>query len=188
MVVKALADVARAGAGEQSWSAICAQVGSDDHFVGTRDYPEELVGDLVAAVAVALGASREEVLHRLGRHWIRYTAQEGWGPLLQALGPDLVTALGRLDGLHVRVGLALPHLRPPSFQVVDVSPDGLVLLYRSTRTGLEPMVCGLVEELGQVFDCPVAVTHDGRRDGAAVFAVRFVPAHEVLTAEQVVPS
>lgn len=173
MVVKALVEVAAGEVGEDGWRALCARAGAPDHVVGTRDYPEELVGRLVGLVAEALGTSSDDVLHRLGRHWIRYTAEEGWGPLLQSLGPDLLTALGRLDGLHLRVGLVLPHLRPPSFRVTDVDERGLVLLYRSERTGLEPMVVGLVEELGLLLGTPVEVRSDGRRDDATSFRVTF---------------
>lgn len=181
LVVKALADVARAQAGAEAWRAICARQGSDDHFIVTRDYDDQLVDRLVHEVSVELGTSPQAVLHDLGRHWIRYTAREGWGPLLHALGPDLVGALRRLDELHVRVGLVLPHLRPPSFFVSEVGDDGLLLHYRSERRGLEPMVCGLVEELAMMFETPVVVAQHRRvDDGQAVFSVRFVPAQEGL--------
>lgn len=173
LVLKALADVARAGAGEQAWREICVRAQVDEQFVGTRAYPEDLTGRLVAEVAGELGLSTDQVLHRLGRHWIRCTADEGWGPLLQVLGPDLVGALEHLDDLHVRVGLLLPHLRPPSFRVTDVTTGGLLLHYRSERVGLDAMVRGLVEELGERYATPVDVRRAGRRDGAAVFDVRF---------------
>lgn len=188
MVVKALADVVRARADEQAWEAVCSHAGTSTHFVGTRDYPEQLVAELVVHSAAALATSTEEVLRALGRHWIRYTGREGWGPLLQALGPDLVGALQRLDALHVRVGLALPHLRPPSFRVSQVDDEGLLLHYRSSRPALEPMVCGLVEELGLLFGSPVDVQHVGAVDGEALFTVRFVPVARATAAHGAVPT
>lgn len=173
LVVKALADLATDQLDEADWQAICARTGVDDTFVGTRAYPDELVMQLVVGVAEELATTTDDVLRQLGRRWISFTADEGWGPLLEALGPDLTTALLGLDDLHVRVGLVLPHLRPPAFDVSDVSGQGLLLHYRSHRAGLAPMVVGLVEQLGERLGTPVTVVHLGRAGDADEFAVRF---------------
>jgi hypothetical protein len=174
LVVKALADLARDHLDEADWRAVCARTGVDDTFVGTRAYPDEMVMQLVGGVAAELGTTTDDVLRQLGRRWISFTADEGWGPLLEALGPDLTTALLGLDDLHVRVGLVLPHLRPPSFDVSDVDGEGMLLHYRSHRAGLAPMVVGLVEQLGARLGTPVTVVHVGRTEDADAFAVRFV--------------
>jgi hypothetical protein len=100
--------------------------------------------------------------------------RRGLGPLVEALGPDLTTALLGLDDLHLRVGLVLPHLRPPAFDVSDVDAEGLLLHYRSHRTGLAPMVVGLVERLGERLGTPVTVRYAGRTGDTDAFAVRFV--------------
>lgn len=74
-------------------------------------------------------------------------------------GHDLLSFLKNLDTLHTRVELAMPQLRPPSFVVKESAPGAITLQYYSKRQGLAPMVIGLLEGLGEMFDTAVTVSH-----------------------------
>ncbi len=160
LVNTAVADLARQVGGEPAWQDICGRAGiAPVAFVGMTDYPDELTYRLVDAASTVLGLSVEEVLTAFGRHWVRYTAQQGWGPLLQAAGGTLPEVLTGLDALHARVRLMMPALRPPSFDCQVIDETSLRLSYYSDRHGLAPMVIGIVEGLGELLGETASATH-----------------------------
>lgn len=145
LVNTAVAELAREVGGEAAWEAIRtrAQV-PHTSFIGMTGYPDEVTYRLVDAASAVLGLPAEDVLRAFGRYWVRYTAQEGWGPLLQSAGDTLPEVLAGLDALHARIRLLMPELQPPSFRCVELTPTTLRLHYYSHRPGLTPMVEGLV--------------------------------------------
>ena len=118
---------------------------------------------LVGAASSVLNTPTDALLRAFGEHWTLYTGREGYGALLSDAGSTLQEVLSNLDDLHTRVGLMYPQLRPPSFRCTDVSPQQLVLHYYSSRTGLAPMVIGLVEGLGKRFGQQLRITQQMRR-------------------------
>jgi hypothetical protein len=77
------------------------------------------------------------------------------------------------------VGLTVPALRPPSFQVERIEGGhGLLLHYRSERTGLAPMVIGLLKGLGQRFSQDIEIRQTAHRglDDHDVFRIDYVGA------------
>lgn len=152
LVNRALEELIRHEHGDALWEQIKTHAGVDvEVFIRMDAYPDELTYRLVGAASSLLGVPVPDLLRAFGRHWTLYTGREGYGALLDSAGSTLQEVLAHLDDLHVRVGLMYPQLRPPSFYCTDVSPDGLVLHYVSSREGLAPMVVGLLEGLGQRF-------------------------------------
>lgn len=160
LVNTAVADLARAVGGESAWQAIRARAGVDEEsFIGMNGYPDDITYRLVAAASDELGLTQQQVLTAFGRHWVTYTSQQGWGPLLQAAGATLPEVLAGLDAMHARVRLMMPQLRPPSFTCTDLTPTTLVLHYWSDRPGLAPMVVGLVEGLAELLGGSASAEH-----------------------------
>jgi hypothetical protein len=160
MVNKAIEDLAIAVGGEPTWKAIKEKAGVDTvAFLSMEAYPDEMTYALVGAASEVLDMSAADILEAFGRHWVLYTAREGYGPMLTSAGSTLPEFLGNLDALHVRVGLTMPKLRPPSFQVATQSEGRLVVRYYSERDGLAPMVVGLLQGAGLRFGHDVTVTH-----------------------------
>ncbi|WP_369054531.1 heme NO-binding domain-containing protein [Kineococcus terrestris] len=160
LVNTAVADLARAVGGEEAWQEVCAHAQVPPvAFVGTAAYPDDVTYRLVEGASAVLGMSPEQVLAAFGRHWVRYTSQRGWGPLLQSAGGSLPEVLAGLDALHARVRLMMPELRPPSFRCVELSATTLRLDYWSERPGLAPMVVGLVEGLAELLGGSASATH-----------------------------
>ena len=143
-------------------------------FASIRPYPDAMTYDLISAAGHVLGRSQTEVLRALGRYWIQFATNEGFGALLAAGGHDLRDFLLHVDSLHVRLGLTMPGLIPPEF-VIEEQPEGVLHVhYYSQREGLAPMVVGLLEGLGELFETPIHVSQVRERENADdcdVFAV-----------------
>ena len=165
LVNKALRDLLVSRHGRDVWNQVRSRAGMElDSFVALSPYPDELTERLLAAASELLGRTTDELLEDFGGHWITYTAQEGYGEMLELAGDSVVEFLENLDNLHVRVGLSFPELKPPSFRCTDHG-DGVVRLhYYSSRRGLLPLVVGLLRGLGPRFQTTVDVTVDKRRE------------------------
>jgi hypothetical protein len=169
LISQALEDYVRRGFGESAWNEIRgrAGLGDEDMFLSMQSYPDEVTFCLVQATTEVLGQSVPQVLEAFGEHWVLYTAQEGYGQMLSMFGTSLQEFLVNLDNLHSHVALTFPDLRPPSFEVewIGGRDDSLLLHYRSERTGLAPMVVGLLRGLGKRFSQEIEVDRLERRAG-----------------------
>jgi hypothetical protein len=165
LVNKAIQDMVCSRFGEETWKQIKqkAEV-EEDIFISMEGYPDDLTHKLVKAASVVLGLSSSKIMETFGEFWVEYTAQEGYGEMLDMSGDTLPDFLENLDNLHARVGISFPKLTPPSFECSEMKEDSLSLHYRSTRQGLTPMIIGLVKGLGARFDTEVDVTQTQSRD------------------------
>lgn len=160
LVNRALQQLVCTQHGKCLWTEIRSRAGvADEVFLRMESYPDEMTYGLVASASEVLDAPAELLLKEFGRYWVRYTMVEGYGALLSDLGPSFQEALAALDGMHARVALLYPALKPPRFSVSDVAQDRVSLHYRSERSGLAPMIIGLVEGLGERYQLRIAVTH-----------------------------
>jgi Haem-NO-binding len=190
LVNKAIEDMALAVGGEETWRKIKAEAGVDVvAFVSMDAYPDEVTYSLVGAASKVLGMPAEQILESFGLHWVLYTAREGYGPLLNSAGTSMAEFLENLDALHVRVGLTMPDLRPPSFQVARIDDSTFTVRYYSERAGLAPMVVGLLKGVGHRFGHEVLVSHTVSKETSTdhdEFLVEIVGALVPLAAEEVV--
>jgi hypothetical protein len=168
MVNKAVEEMVCSHYGEDTWAQVKATAGVDaDVFISTDACPDELTYRLVAAAAEVLNLPAEEVLDAFGVHWVLHTARAGYGDLLAAGGSTLPEFLGNLPGFHARVALIYPNLKPPTFQVSDVTATSLHLHYYSHRAGLQPFVRGLVRSLAAMFATDAETTTVQTREAGA---------------------
>jgi len=145
--------------GEACWEKICRLVGFEEaEFISMQHYPDEVTYNLVGTASQELNMPAEEFLEALGKYWILYTADEGYGEMLKASGNSLPEFLQNLDMLHTRVGNLMPKLNPPMFECFDITDNSLRLEYRSTRLGLTPMVIGLLKGLADRFGKKCVIT------------------------------
>jgi hypothetical protein len=168
LVNKAIEDLAVSLGGVPLWLDIARRADIDVlTFVSLDDYDDQVTYRLVDAASAVLGLSPQEVLEAFGEHWVRFTGREGYGSLMSAYGDDVASFLRNLDALHERVRLVMPQLRPPSFTVEDLGPGRFQVHYRSERTGLGPMVTGLLRGVGALFDTPLVVERITRAEDGA---------------------
>lgn len=168
LVNKAIEGLVRERFGDRSWEEIQRDAGiGDPCFVNMQAYPDELTYRLVASASKVLLIPQEVILEGFGRHWILFTAAEGYGGMLDLCGLTLREFLLNLHTLHTRIELLYPQLKPPSFVCRALDDGAIEVNYYSDRVGLEPIVKGILEGLGERFSTPVEVTHtQRRREGA----------------------
>ena len=152
LVNKAIKDLITEKFGIEKWQEICQMSNfPDEDFIGLKSYPDKLTYDLVMNGSRVLGADASVLLEAFGEYWILYTAEEGYGNMLQLAGNTLPEFLANLDMLHLRVSNIMPHLVAPQFSVRNEKENSVELEYRSSREGLLPMVIGLLRGLGKRF-------------------------------------
>lgn len=151
------------------WDTIARHANiNSSQFNKMEQYPDELTYRLVGSTATATGASIDDVLNAFGEYWVKYTAEQGYGPLFDIAGDSLRDFLLSLDELHARIGRSFPKLVPPSFRFDPIDPHTLRMHYLSERKDLCPMVPGLLRGLSQRFKTPIRVHEDQcARRGAA---------------------
>lgn len=175
LVNKAVKGFAIEVGGEQAWTEISTKAKSESEFLAMHPYPDELTFALVEAAAEYFELSPEEVLRGFGRHWILFTAEAGYGEMLDLYGNDLEEFILNLDDMHTRLRISMPNLNMPSFSCQRSDDGDLVVDYYSERQGLEAMVVGLLEGLGERFNQPVSVARaDAPKNVNARFLVRSV--------------
>ena len=144
--------------GEPAWQRVCQRAGvQSDGFVAMCPYHDDVTYRLVGAVSDEMAMAPEAVLEAFGEYWILYTAEEGYGELLESGGTSLREFLDNLNDMHGRVETVFPDMRLPHFQVEDVAPGRYRVAYSSEREGLAPMVRGLLKGLAQRFGEQVEV-------------------------------
>ncbi len=165
LVNRVIEDMVRQNYGDTTWQTIAEKAGVEDiHFVSLEPYPDEITYDLVGAASSVLSLSHEAVLEAIGEYWVLFTGRGTFPNLMAAAGGNLREFLGNLNNLHMRLGFSMPHLTPPSFNCTEDSPNVLRVHYYSFRTGLAPMVVGLLIGLSKMFNESVEVRQDITRD------------------------
>lgn len=160
LVNKAIKDLVVSNHGQDKWEEICRLSGFEDQeFIGMNPYPDKLTYDLVKNASHVLRADAGAILEAFGEYWILYTADEGYGDLMDLTGSNFVDFLSNLDMLHYRISNVMPELAPPQFSTRNQKENSVELEYRSHREGLVPMLYGLIKGLGKRFDLQVTVEH-----------------------------
>lgn len=179
LVNQAIKEMAVHVGGPALWASICERIELDlPEFVAMQSYDDDITYRLVSAASDVLELTPSEVLEAFGEHWIRYTGDQGYGPMLEAMGSTLPQFLGNLDSMHSRIALNMPELRPPVFACEELDEGRLVVRYWSERPGMAPMVTGLLRGLAGRFALDMTVTYDDPRpDGQDhdTFLVTYAP-------------
>lgn len=144
--------------GPEKWAAICEDAGIEtDAFEVTRVYDDDITYKLVSSISKCLDLSTETVLEVFGTYWTVFARETPIGKLIQFGGDTFLDVLDNLDDLHTRVTMSMPELKPPSFELEDVSESVYLLHYHSVRDGLAPMVVGLVHGLAEQYGESVSI-------------------------------
>jgi hypothetical protein len=167
IVNKAIEELLTAHGGIELWHAVCEEAGVEPlTFIAQESYPDCITFGLVQAASKKLGMSPHDVLVKFGEHWSIYTGQTGYGHLFKMLGEDLMTFLDNLPELHDHVAHIFPDMKMPHFETERVDPQTIRVLYRSERTGLAPMVLGLLEGMAKIYNTQVRVSHSRQLDAS----------------------
>ena len=161
MVNQAIKGLVTSKFGDAAWIKICSEAKlSPADFDYMEYYPDKITYDLVGAASKELGLPGEVILTEFGKYWVLYTAQEGYGPMMDMFGVDFMSCLANLNNLHSRMGMTMPHLTPPKFEYTKIDDNTCHLKYESKRPGLSPMVKGLIEGLAAKYKVTVKIDFD----------------------------
>ena len=162
--------------GEPTWKEILAAAGQPDaNFVSMDVYEDKVTYNLVGAAAKVLDMEASNLLEAFGEYWMQFTAQEGYGELLDFSGSTFEQFMGNLDNMHTRVAVIFPSLDPPSFDRVKKDDNSYELHYHTQRGGLSPMVIGMIKGLADRFGIGVSieqVADKANGDDHDVFRIR----------------
>ena len=161
LVNKAIQDLVCDKFGKDKWAEIKKLSNfEDDFFIGLQPYPDALTYSLVHNASKVLGAESNVIMEAFGEYWILYTANEGYGEMLNLAGNNLPDFFNNLDMLHNRVNNIMPELVAPQFSTRNETDNSIELEYRSKREGMTPMVIGLIRGLGKRFNIEkIQITH-----------------------------
>mgnify|MGYP001765785923 CR=1 FL=1 len=166
--------------GEAEWDALEREIGiGPAELVSQSVYDDALTLELVAAVARRLELPIEACLDRFGRYWVRFVDRGAYADIMDFTGRDLVSFIQNLDRMHQAVLAAMPEAKVPSFSVVDRQDGALRVKYQSERTGLEPLVVGLLHGLLDRFGLVGAVQPVPSRGNSAEFVVSYQQNHDL---------
>ncbi len=173
LVNRAVKELVTNNFGEEQWLEILSLADiSDDNFISMEAYDDDITYQLVGAATKVLGIEADLILQTFGEYWMTYTAEQGYGPLLEIAGSDFGTFLTNLNTLHQNVAMSFPKLTPPHFEVEEKADNQWLLYYFSERKGLAPMMLGLLKGLGKRFNMPLTIEFEDYNK-AGTQCVRF---------------
>lgn len=159
LVNQALEHMVMSHHGEQTWEHIKRHAQVDiEMFLGMEVYPDEISYRLFESACRVLGVTMEALLERFGGYWFSFTAHVGYDHLLALAGSSLEELLENLDTLHSCLVEGFPEINAPTFTCDQVAAGEYHLHYHSQRTGLLPMVIGLVKSLAESFGEAVEIS------------------------------
>ncbi|WP_392535181.1 heme NO-binding domain-containing protein [Nostoc sp. C117] len=84
LVNKAIQDMICKNYGEETWETIKQKAGLEDvdFFISMDTYSDDITYRLVEAACGVFGMPAEDILKAFGEYWVTYTAEEGYGELL----------------------------------------------------------------------------------------------------------
>jgi hypothetical protein len=160
LVNTAVRDLIISAHGQETWERVRSKAGvTSSSFVSMDRYDDSVTYDLVGAASEVLDTPADELLTAFGQYWTRFTAEKGYGEMLDFAGADFATFLSNLDDMHARVAMSFPELDPPSFELEQAQDGRLLLHYYSDRPALAPMVEGLLQGLAERFDETIDIEH-----------------------------
>ncbi|MDM7983051.1 MAG: heme NO-binding domain-containing protein [Maricaulis sp.] len=172
MIHQAARQMVHAVADDATWSKILTTSGlQEEHFISAQTYDDEVTLTLIGAIQSVTEIPLDELLSAFGRYWIEFAASTSYSSVLEMAGNDLETLLENLDRMHTSIKSTMPDADMPSFYVSRVEGRDLYIEYRSSRTGLEAFVKGLLEGLLDRFGDTGEVSFVRRADHVE-FAVR----------------
>ena len=144
--------------GAEKWEEVKDKAGfKSEGFMTLKPYDDALTFQLVAAASEILNIPADTLLEAFGEYWILYTAERGYGEMLNLAGDTLPSFLKNLNMLHGRVSNLMPELAPPQFECINEQENSIDLIYRSHRDGMVPMLLGLIKGLGKRFGKEVVI-------------------------------
>ena len=114
-------------------------------------YNDQYLYALVQAVSLSTFKTMEKILEEFAPAFLEEVTKVGLDQVVNRFGRDFNAFLSNLDMLHEYLRHTFPMIRPPSFVVLEQSPDGMKINYRSGRCGLSSLASALVKCIAEKY-------------------------------------
>ncbi|KYM92221.1 Soluble guanylate cyclase 89Db [Atta colombica] len=122
--------------GEEVWLRILEKADCKHIVFNTRQiYPDMLMTNLAMALAAYTGDSMDNIMQFFGKCFVRFFSNLGYDCTIKATGRYFCDFLQSVDNIHMQMRFTYPKMKSPSMYTTHVDPQGVVLVYRSTRQG-----------------------------------------------------
>ncbi|KAL0134164.1 hypothetical protein PUN28_001180 [Cardiocondyla obscurior] len=136
--------------GEEVWFRILEKVDCKRIVFNTRQiYPDELMINLAAALAEYTGDSMDNIMQFFGKCFVRFFSNLGYDCTVKATGRYFCDFLQSVDNIHMQMRFTYPKMKSPSMYTTHVDPQGVVLVYRSTRKGFTHYFMGQLFQIAK---------------------------------------
>ncbi|CAL4131771.1 unnamed protein product, partial [Meganyctiphanes norvegica] len=152
LLVESLAEFIKCQYGEDKWEEIRRMAKVETTSFSTHQvYSETLIPKLAQKACEVLDVSSEDLMNRMGEHFVGFVGQYGYDRVLSVLGRHVRDFLNGLDNLHEYLKFSYPRMRPPSFFCENETSTGMTLHYRSKRRGYAHYTMGQINQVGRLF-------------------------------------
>ncbi|KAI6174594.1 hypothetical protein M3Y97_01007800 [Aphelenchoides bicaudatus] len=154
--------------GEDFWLTVLQHAGIEagNEASINENYPDEVTLSIVGSISVLTRTSCEDIWEAYGEYFVEYVMKSGWDELLRSMSPNLKSFLNNLDSMHYFIDSVAykAKMRGPSFRCeAQSNDDNITLHYLSTRSGLYPIVKGVLKEIARrIYECDIGITIKGR--------------------------
>ena len=145
--------------GEETWLTILGKSNVDVvEFANHTVYDDAYTYRLATAAAEVLNTSVENVLKLFGEFWILEISLKKYPSMTASGGQNIHEFMNNLPKFHNRVYLTYPHLVAPEFNV-KIEEEGIWVEYHSKRSGLAPLMEGMLYGIIKMFKETMEVRH-----------------------------
>ncbi|XP_019696259.1 soluble guanylate cyclase 89Da [Harpegnathos saltator] len=136
--------------GDEIWCHILEKADCKHMVFNTRQtYSDELMTNLAAALAAYTGDSMDNIMQFFGRCFVRFFSNLGYDCTVKATGRYFCDFLQSVDNIHMQMRFTYPKMKSPSMYTTHVDPQGVVLVYRSTRQGFTHYLMGQLFQIAK---------------------------------------
>lgn len=139
--------------GSEAWQKVKLEAGLASFptggFARNEYYNDAFTMNLVSALCKVCKLDKESALICFGEFFISWLMDHGYASMLRNQGSNMFEFLSTVDDLHQGLQKGLPELLPPRMICRKGSDATLSLEYISCRSGLAPMVIGMVRQVGR---------------------------------------
>ncbi|OON18278.1 heme NO binding associated [Opisthorchis viverrini] len=175
---------------ESIWGEILKASGYGSYtFDSKQVYDEAILPNLFTTASRMLQITEDEIKYAMGKSFVRFMCNKGYGGILRVLGRQLKDFLNGLDNLHEFLRCSYPEMKPPSFFCVNESRSGITLEYRSHRADYVSFFIGYMEAVSLTFfktemKITVIVPADEKLQTATILRLHFDNTSYVRPAEK----
>ncbi|KAJ8682238.1 hypothetical protein QAD02_018030 [Eretmocerus hayati] len=136
--------------GEDLWLDLLEKAGVKHTVFNTRQtYPDDLMTKLAAELALHTSETVEGVMQYFGKCFVRFFSNLGYDCTIKATGRYFCDFLQSVDNIHMQMRFTYPKMKSPSMYLTHVDPNGVVLVYRSTRQGFTHYFMGQLFQIAE---------------------------------------